>query len=105
MVHDGVPYVCPRDVVSPQSNWELITVLYNGGDEGWSVAEGKWREDGEENWKSVVAIRWNRSHTGSHKGHPLSRGYPVWFIVPDELEKVVRREAKKLKVAKPGLKT
>lgn len=97
MPHDGIPYILPQAVVSPRENLRHISVLFDSGDEGWSAANVEWREQGDDEWVPALAIRWNRSHTGSHKGHPLSRGYPVWFIVPDELKKAVLREVKKLK--------
>ena len=73
--------VDPNDVKSPKNRWKFDTVLYNKN--GWSVAEGQW--DGE----PVLAIRWN-GETSHDKGQPQSRGYPTWFIVPEEIEGVLR---------------
>ena len=69
----------PRDVVSPQSTWQLIDVLYESED--WSMAIGRWKSD-EGKWRPVLAQRWNGWEGG--KGNPISRGFPTWFIMPDE---------------------
>ena len=70
--------VNPRDVMSPRSSWHLIDVLYEA--EHWSLAVGRWQEDGE--WRPVLAQRWNGRAGG--KGNPVSRGFPTWFVLPDE---------------------
>ncbi len=59
--------------------WQLIDVLHEA--EHWSMAVGRWKSE-EGNWRPVLAQRWNGSD-GS-KGNPISRGYPTWFVVPDE---------------------
>lgn len=70
--------VNPRDVNSPQAQWRLIDVLYES--EQWSMALGRWREpDGE---RPVLAQRWNGENGG--KGNPTSRGFPTWFVLPDD---------------------
>ena len=71
--------VDPRDVVSPQSTWQLLAVLYES--ERWSMAIGRWKSD-EGKWRPVLAQRWNGWAGG--KGNPISRGFPTWFIMPDE---------------------
>ena len=44
---------------------------------------------------AVVAIDWNENHAlgirwfWEKKGHPISTGYPVWFVVPSELGEAV----------------
>ena len=70
--------VNPRDVHSPQANWRLIDVLHEF--EHWSMALGRWREDGDE--RPVLAQRWN-GENGS-KGNPTSRGFATWFVLPDD---------------------
>lgn len=72
--------VDPREVISPRSSWQLIAVLHE--EENWSMAIGRWRNDDDGSWRSVLAQRWN-GWQGS-KGNPLSRGYPTWFVLPDE---------------------
>jgi len=71
--------VNPHTVVSPQSNWQLIDVLLETED--WSMAVGRWKSD-DGQWRPVLAQRWNGAN-GS-KGNPISRGYPTWFVLPDD---------------------
>ena len=70
----------PRQVVAPQSNWQLIDVLHETED--WSMAIGRWKSDDDGTWRPVLAQRWN-GWNGS-KGNPISRGYPTWFVLPDD---------------------
>lgn len=72
--------VNPREVNSPQSNWQLIEVLHESED--WSMAIGRWKSDDDGTWRPVLAQRWN-GWEGS-KGNPISRGYPTWFVLPDD---------------------
>ena len=76
-------YIKPDKVISPKNRWKLVRVLYPGTEGEWAAAEGEW--DGKE----VLAIRWNGS-TGNKIGQPLAHRYPTWFIVPDELDGVIR---------------
>lgn len=86
-------YVDPKSVVSPKNHWRLLNVLYNDGKDGWSVAEGQWEYEGR--WSDVLAIRWNGSPQ-VRLGHPQSRGLPTWFIIPKELEEVIREKVNEL---------
>lgn len=70
--------VNPRDVT--YRDWELREVIYEN--DTWSLVRGNFRED------DVVALRWN-SGGPSDNGFPVSRGQPVWFILPDELAEQV----------------
>ena len=70
----------PRTVISPQSNWQLVDVLYECDD--WSMALGRWKSDEDGSWRPVLAQRWN-GWNGT-KGNPVSRGFPTWFILPDD---------------------
>ena len=81
-------YIRPEHVTSPKTYWHLIRVLYDGGFGGWSAAEGQWGIRGQRG--NVLAIRWNGGPDRSNIGTPQSRGLPVWFIVPDELEAAIR---------------
>jgi len=83
-------YVDPTTVVSPKASWELKSVIHNTGQGGWSAAEGEW--DGS----PCLAVRWNGSDTDEGVGNPQSRGYPTWFVIPDELQSVVRQEIDRL---------
>ncbi|HWB06280.1 MAG TPA: hypothetical protein VG796_24870 [Verrucomicrobiales bacterium] len=68
-------YIPPDKVHSPKAHWSLIAVLEDLGEEGTSVAIGRW--DG----KPTLAMRWNGSD-GNPIGNPQSRGLPTWFIIP-----------------------
>ena len=80
-------YIKPENVTSPKSGWNLRRVVYDGGANQWSAAEGQWYNGTE--WENVLAIRWN-GNTEKIIGNPQSRGYPTWFIVPKSLEAAVR---------------
>lgn len=83
-------YVDPNTVNSPKASWELIKVIHNTGQGGWSAAEGRW--DGV----FCLAMRWNGSDSDDGVGNPQSRGYPTWFVIPEEMQSVVRREIDRL---------
>jgi hypothetical protein len=86
-------YTDPKTVLSPKKKWQLYEVLYNGGEDQWSLAKGEWLEDGHRS--DVIAIRWN-GNDYHHKGNPVSRGYPTWFILPQELTSAVLSVIQKL---------
>jgi hypothetical protein len=92
-------YIKPERVVSPKSHWLLRRLLYDGGPPGtgtgWSAAIGQWRDD-EHGWTEVLAVRWNGTNE-SPLGNPQSRGLPIWFVVPPELDAVVRETIENLK--------
>ena len=82
-------YNHPPQVRSPRGYAKHITPLYDGGEEGFSIAI---LEDCDGNYN--IGIRWNVSEKewyDSRKtdevmvcvGMPQSRGYSVWFILPD----------------------
>lgn len=93
-------YVKPEDVRSPKNRWRLRKVVRDGGEGGWSAAEGQWDNDGL--WSDVLAIRWNGS-AGAEIGNPQSRGLATWFIVPEELEDVIRQAIVRLPEAKASI--
>jgi hypothetical protein len=74
-------YILPSQVLSPKGSIKNLNVLYDGGENGWSLAEMTW--DGI----PVLAMRWNGgSNNGSPSiGNPQSRGVPTWFVVPEEI--------------------
>ncbi len=93
-------YHKPEDVKSPQDMVSDVQVVYDGGEHNWSVAKLRW------GGQKAVGIRWNggpeseipdRPATFPGLGNPQSRGYPTWFIVPEELHDAVLAEAKKQK--------
>ena len=77
----------PEQVISPQQRWRLREVIHKDGD--WSLTRGDWKDE-EDRWdRNVLAIRWNGNEKRP-KGFPISSGYPVWFILPEELCDAVR---------------
>ncbi len=87
------PYTDPRGVTTPRGRIRNLEVLYNGGgqadDTGWSLARMLW--DGED----ALGIRWNGGSEGDSKGQPTSRGYPTWYILPQEVMDVLQKDRKK----------
>lgn len=83
-------YKDPNKILSPQDAVENLQVIYDGGDSSVSIAKIKWYEKE----KKVTGIRWNigmREQNDIDKkngkecvGFPSSRGYPTWFILPDD---------------------
>lgn len=88
-------YNRPDQVRSPRGYAKHIKPLYDGGEEGFSIAI---LEDC--NGKHNIGIRWNVSEKEWDDrrkteegmicvGMPQSRGYSVWFILPDSSWKYV----------------
>ena len=88
-------YNHPEKVRSPRGYAKHIKPLYDGGEEGISIAILE-NCDGNHN----IGIRWNvsekewddRQKVEEKKacvGMPQSRGYSVWFILPDTSWKFV----------------
>ena len=84
-------YNQPKNVRSPRSYAKQITPIYDGGCNGFSIAILK-NNNGNHN----IGIRWNISEkewrdkgkteeTKVCVGMHQSRGYSVWFIVPDTM--------------------
>lgn len=72
-------------IISPKGRVEELKVIYDGGEESWSLAKMKW--DGE----NAVGIRWNGGSEDKKFpgiGNPQSRGVPTWFILPEEVARV-----------------
>jgi hypothetical protein len=87
-------YTKPQDVLSPKGSIKNIRVIYDGREHGWSLARLEW--DGEE----VIGIRWNGGSTNGipSVGNPQSRGYPTWFVLPEEAgEQIIKMKLNKLK--------
>lgn len=89
-------YIEPKAVVTPKNRVGSVNVIYNGGPGGWSMALLEF--DGKE----AVGIRWNGSEDTSGIGNPQSRGRPTWFVVPSELDSLVREEAEQLSISQEG---
>jgi len=89
-------YIEPQSVLSPRNTIRSVDVLYNSGAGGWSAARLTYW-DGEEK----IGLRWNGDE-GAGVGHPQSRAYPTWFVVPEELEGLVRDRAEELSNLREG---
>ncbi|EKB61312.1 hypothetical protein [Bergeyella zoohelcum] len=85
-----IRYRDPATIYTPQDMISQVNVIYDGKDKGISIAKINW-DDNE-----VIGIRWNvalREWDEADKmsgvkeclGHPVSRGYPTWFILPREI--------------------
>jgi hypothetical protein len=85
-------YTPPNTVTSPRDCVSNINVIFDGGtgSSPFSVAKLDW--DGA----PCIAMRWNvgqREWDDPEKlnnqkvcaGMPVSRGFPVWFVLPKEL--------------------
>ena len=89
-------YVDPRTVISPRRFVGSVEVLYDDGPGSWSVALLDYQS------REHVGIRWNGSDDEPGVGAPQSRAVPVWFIVPTELEQLVREKAEALASGQNG---
>jgi hypothetical protein len=90
---DKYQYYNPSEVKSPKKHVSNVRVTFDGGiygDKPYSIARISW--SGEEK----IAMRWNINAnewsdpdkaSGQKKclGEPSSRGYPTWFVLPNEL--------------------
>lgn len=88
-------YNHPEQVRSPRGYVKHIKPLYDGGEAGCAIAILE-----DSNGNHNIGIRWNVSEKewdDRHKieeekgcvGMPQSRGYSVWFILPDTSWKFV----------------
>lgn len=82
-----MPYVHPSLVRSPRNRISDVRVLVDKGENNWSLAEIVW--DGE----LCLGIRWNGGSGNNFPGigNPQSRGVPTWFIVPEDVERLLRK--------------
>jgi hypothetical protein len=83
-------YRLTQDVISPQDAISNVDVIFDGGEDSVSIARITWFGN------VVVAMRWNialrewdvpekADDTRECLGMPVSRGYPTWFILPEEM--------------------
>src|ERR1700693_3007698 len=89
-------YVEPATVWAPKASIRSVEVLYNRGSGEWSAARVIW--DGKER----IGIRWNGSKDGPGIGNPQSRGNATWFLLPEELEKVILEKVEELSMSGPN---
>lgn len=75
-------YIKPENVTSPKDYIANIEVIYDGGENGCSIARFLW--DGN----LSIGIRWN-GNAENPKGYPLSSGHPVWTLLDDDALKVI----------------
>ncbi|MCF8429434.1 MAG: hypothetical protein K9G64_04815 [Bacteroidia bacterium] len=101
-------YYNPIEVKSPRDFVENVELIYDGGsgenigETGFSIVKLNWEG------VSCHGMRWNVARrewddddkvaeTKICSGIPVSRGYPVWFIIPEQLVDSIINEAKKIK--------
>lgn len=89
-------YVKPSEVLSPKGQVEVLDVLYDGGEGDVSVARIHYRDELNQPFVECTGIRWNGDLRVGSKGMPLSRGYPVWFVIPDEFSECMQKRALEL---------
>lgn len=65
--------------VNPR-NFNLEEILYDNNE--FSIAYGKF-----ENGENCLAMRWNGAN--DDKGYPKTFGNPMWFIVHNDLKKII----------------
>lgn len=85
----------PSRVISPRASIGRVEIVYNGGSGGWSVALLEY------NGSDRIGIRWN-GDGDDDIGNPQSRGRATWFILPPELEGMVREQAEQLSNLQAG---
>jgi hypothetical protein len=85
-------YHKPETVLSPRGTIAKLEVIYDGGEHSWSLARMEW--GGE----PIVAMRWNGGRRNEippsevpSVGTPSSRGYPTWFVLPDEVAEMIEQ--------------
>lgn len=90
-------YYDPKNILCPKDYVHDVIVLYDGtanNAEDYSLALLQWDEE----W--TIGVRWNRSMreesvpdkiSGSKicMGVPISFSYPVWFIIPRDLQRII----------------
>lgn len=92
-------YIEPATVLAPKTSVRSVQILYNSAsadDGGWSVARVGW--EGSER----VGVRWNGAEDSPGIGNPQSRGHATWFILPEELERVILDRVDELSMSGPG---
>jgi hypothetical protein len=89
-------YQDPKSVLSPKGSIKDIEIIYDGGENSWSLAKMKW-----DNWP-VIGMRWNGGSGNGQPsiGNPQSRGYATWFVVPDEVGEAIEKMIHLARLAK-----
>lgn len=86
-------YFKPTEVLSPKGQVEVLDVLYDSGEWGVSVARIRYRDELNQQFKECTGMRWNGNLDEDNKGMPVSRGYPIWFVIPDEFSECIQATA------------
>lgn len=81
------------EVVSPKANLKVIKQI-EVENQHYTIAEVKWKEE------TAIGIRWNctenerknKNQKDKFIGTPNSRGYPTWFILPNDFLKDLMNE-------------
>lgn len=63
---------------------EVVEVLYDTGDDGWSVVTLR----DPRTHQTHMGMRWN----GDDKriGYPSSRGHPCWMAIPEPVAEIIK---------------
>lgn len=75
-------YRHPQHVTSPQRFLGPFRVVLNKGPGDGSYMIGCWGPKGKR--FRVIAFRWNGTDADL-KGFPISKGYPIWIVLPDDM--------------------
>ena len=83
-------YIDPITVLTPKGKIRDLHIIHDGGENSWSLARMKWDST------PTIAMRWNGgSANGKHSiGNPHSRGYPTWFVLPEEIGSAIEQMLK-----------
>ena len=71
----------PKPIDVNPNNYKVKSILFDNGE--FAVAIGTW-----ENTPNILAIRWN-GNDSEDKGYPKTFGYPMWFIIHDNLKQSI----------------
>lgn len=93
-------YYNPIEVTSPRDFVENVELIYDGGagdekgETGFSIVKLDWEGTPCHGMRWNVARReWDDAdkvaETKICSGIPVSRGYPVWFIIPEQLVETI----------------
>lgn len=74
-------YTDPNTVLTPRGRIKNLQVIYDGGEDSWSLARMLWDNS------PIIGMRWNGGFDNGRPtiGMPSARGYPTWFVLPEEV--------------------
>jgi hypothetical protein len=78
---DSKKYTDPKTVLTPKGRIKNLEVIYDGGEDSWSLARMLWDN------APIIGMRWNGGFDNGKPsiGMPSARGYATWFVVPSEV--------------------